>query len=452
MCGRKSVDCYSRGVSDALLTDLYQLTMLEAYHARGLEGPAVFELYARQLPAQRGFLVVAGLAPALEYLESLAFTPADLDWLASTGRFSSGFLEQLATFRFCGDVWAVPEGTVVLAGEPWLRIEARLPEAQYVESRLINLLHFSTLIATKAARCVLAAAGRPLVDFGMRRAHGAEAALLAARAALLSGFAGTATVAAGQRYGAPLVGTMAHSYVQAFGDERAAFAHYAATFPGATTLLIDTHDTAAAAGTVAQLVRGGAQVHAVRIDSGDLAVESRRVRAILDAGGAQSVRIVVSGNLDEYAIEALVHAGAPIDTFGLGTRLDTSADAPTIDAVYKLQSYAGRPCAKRSPGKETLPGAKQIWRRYDAAGQMVEDVVTLADETVAGAVPLLACVMRQGQRVQAEQSLAQMAVAVGTALATMPTLSCRLRSPQVLVPRYSAAVIALAQPWMQPRA
>jgi nicotinate phosphoribosyltransferase len=432
-------------MSDALLTDLYQLTMLEAYHRKGIDAPAVFELYARRLPPNRGYLVVAGLELVLEYLEALAFSAADLDWLASLGRFSDEFLHSLALFRFHGDVWAVPEGTVLFAGEPWLRVEARLSEAQFIESRLINLMHFSTLIATKAVRCVSAAAGRPLVDFGMRRAHGAEAALHAARATGLVGFAGTATVEAGRRYGLPLSGTMAHSYVQALGDEREAFRHYAMTFPGAATLLIDTDDTATAAERVAELVREGVDIRAVRIDSGDLSAEARRVRSILDAGGATSVQIVVSGNLDEFSIAELVQADAPIDVFGVGTRLDTSADAPTIDAVYKLQSVGGRASRKRSPGKETWPGAKQVWRRHGTDGRACGDVVTLAHEHLADADPLLECVMQGGRRVRSAPTFASMADRVHAEWRALPDSARALRDPVAVPVTYSEAIVSLAR-------
>jgi nicotinate phosphoribosyltransferase len=431
-------------MNDALLADWYQLTMLEAYHRKGVEDSAVFELYARRLPPDRGYLVVAGLEMALEYLESLAFTEDDIAWLVTTGRFSPDFLDALARFRFDGEVWAVPEGTVVFAGEPWLRVEARLPQAQYVESRLINLLHFSTLIATKAARCVMAAAGRPCVDFGMRRAHGAEAAVHAARAAMVAGFSATATVAAGRRYGVPLSGTMAHSYVQALGDEREAFSHYAASFPGAATVLIDTYDTARAAHTVAELVRDGVDIHAVRIDSGDLAEESRRVRAILDAGGARAVRIVVSGNLDEYGIDALVAAHAPIDAFGVGTRLDTSADAPTIDAVYKLESCAGRAIRKRSPGKETWPGTKQIWRQYAPDGSLQGDTLALADEGGHRGTPLLECVMRNGRRIAPSPPLSAIAAHAQAEINRLPAPSRALRSPQPVPVTVSEAIVRLA--------
>lgn len=432
-------------MNTALLTDLYQLTMLEAYHREGAVAPAVFELYARRLPPERGYLVVAGLDLALEYLETLRFTADELAWLRATGRFSDAFVDALAEFRFRGSVWAVPEGTVLFAGEPWLRVEASLPEAQFVESRLINLMHLSTLIATKAARCVVAARGRPLVDFGMRRAHGAEAALHAARATVLAGFEATATVEAGRRYGVPLAGTMAHSFVQAHGSEREAFVRYARTFPGAATLLIDTYDTAVAARTVAALVRDGLAVQAVRIDSGDLAVEARRVRDLLDEGGARAVRIVVSGNLDEVAIDALVREGAPIDAFGVGTRLDTSADAPSLDAVYKLESIAGRATRKRSPGKATWPGAKQVWRRYTTDGCCAGDLVALASEHVADAEPLLQPVMLGGRRVHAAPPLAEATERLRRQLATLPATALALTAPDPVGVVYSDALHRMAR-------
>jgi len=427
----------------ALVTDLYQLTMLAAYRELGMVGEAVFELYARRLPEQRGFLLVAGLEQALEYLEGLAITPAELDWLASLGRFDPAFLGWLGALRFTGEVYAVPEGTVLFADEPWLRIVAPLPEAQFVESRLINLLHFQTLIASKAARTVHVAGGRPLIDFGMRRAHGAEAACLAARAAAVAGFAGTATVEAGRRYGLPLYGTMAHSFVQAHDSERAAFAGFARCHPDGTTLLIDTYDVDAATREVVALVQGGARIGAVRIDSGDLAASAARVRALLDAGGCAQVRILASGNLDEYEIARLVAARAPIDSFGVGTRLDTSVDAPYLDCAYKLEEYAGRPRRKRSWGKETWPGRKQVYRRFDAHGRIVGDTVALETEAVGG-VPLLACVMRGGQRVGRAESLAEIAARTRASLASLPPDCLDLARPAPLVAEISAGIRALA--------
>jgi nicotinate phosphoribosyltransferase len=427
----------------ALVTDLYQLTMLDAYRQLGLGGEAVFELYARRLPDARGFLLVAGLEQALEYLESLAVNADELAWLAGLGRFEPGFLDWLGRLRFTGEVWAAPEGTVLFADEPWLRIVAPLPEAQFVESRLINLLHLETLIASKAARCVLAAGGRALIDFGMRRAHGAEAACLAARAAAIAGFAGTATVAAGRRVGLALYGTMAHSFVQAHDTESAAFAGFARCHPDRTTLLIDTYDTLAAAREVVALVRAGAHVGAVRIDSGDLLEGSRAVRAILDAGGCNTVQILASGNLDELEIERLCAAGAPIDAFGVGTRLVTSADAPYRDCAYKLEEYAGRPRRKRSWGKATWPGRKQVYRSFGADGRIAADVVALEHERPPGA-PLLECVMRGGRRLAAPEPITALAARAARSLATLPEASRALAAPAPLVASISAGVRELA--------
>jgi nicotinate phosphoribosyltransferase len=427
----------------ALITDLYQLTMLEAYRTLGFGKVAVFELYARRLPPERGFLLVAGLEQALEYLETLKFQPDELEWLASLGRFQPDFLDWLRQLRFTGEVHAIPEGTAVFADEPWLRVVAPLAEAQFVESRLINLLHYQTLIASKAARCVLAARGRPLVDFGMRRAHGAEAACLAARAAAVAGFAGTATVEAGRRYGLPLYGTMAHSFVQAHEEERAAFAGFARCHPQQTTLLIDTYDTLAAAREVVALRQGGASVGAVRIDSGDLDTVSRQVRAILDAGGCRDIRILVSGTLDEYQVEKLVDAGAPIDSFAIGTRLGTSADAPSIDCAYKLEEYAARPRRKRAWGKETWPGRKQVYRTLGGDGRIAADLVALETEAATGE-PLLVPVMRDGRRLSAPEPLAIIRQRAARSLAALPAHALPLTSPEPLVPTISAGIRALA--------
>ncbi|MCX7058232.1 MAG: nicotinate phosphoribosyltransferase [Proteobacteria bacterium] len=427
----------------ALITDLYQLTMLAAYRELGMADEAVFELYARRLPERRGFLLVAGLEQALDYLERLSITPAELGWLASLGRFDAAFLDWLGQLRFTGDVYAAPEGTVMFADEPWLRIVAPLPQAQFVESRLINLLHFQTLIASKAARAVHVAGDRPLIDFGMRRAHGAEAACLAARAAAVAGFAGTATVEAGRRYGLPLYGTMAHSFVQAHDSERAAFEGFARCHPDRTTLLIDTYDVEAATREVIALVQRGANIGAVRIDSGELAASSSRVRQLLDAAGCSSVRILASGNLDEYEIARLVGAGAPIDSFGVGTRLDTSVDAPYLDCAYKLEEYAGRPRRKRSWGKETWPGRKQVYRRFDADGRIVDDTVALETESVEG-VPLLQCVMRGGRRLAPAETLVTIAARTRASLGSLPSMCLDLVRPVPLVPAISLGIRALA--------
>jgi nicotinate phosphoribosyltransferase len=391
-----------------LLTDLYQINMIQAYLDHGDTKTAVFELFARTLPGRRGFLMAAGLEPALDFLENLRFSEADIAWLRSTGRFGENLLDYLAGFHFTGDVHAMPEGTVFFANEPILRVTAPLPQAQFVESRLINILHFQSLIAAKAARMVLAAPDKLLVDFGMRRAHGAEAGLMAARASYVAGFAGTATVLAGEKFGIPLYGTMAHSFIEAFDDEAAAFESFARARPDNVVLLLDTYDTVAAARKVVALApklkAAGIAIRGVRLDSGDLVALSASVRAILDGGGLNDTTIFVSGGLDEDSLKNFVRAKAPIDGIGIGTSLTTSADAPSADYVYKLQEYAGRPRRKRSEHKATWPGRKQVWRRYDADGRMAGDLLALEGHEPAGQ-PLIHCVMQGGRRVEPAPSL-----------------------------------------------
>ncbi len=411
-----------------LLTDLYQLTMLNAYYAHGMRETAVFELFVRKLPASRNFLMAAGLEQALDFLEHLRFAPDELEWVERSGKFAPGFAGNLASLRFTGEVHAMPEGTVFFPDEPILRLTAPLPEAQLVESRLINLVHFETLVASKAARCVMEAPGKRLVDFGLRRAHGAEAGLLAARASYIAGFTGTATVMAAPEMGIPVFGTMAHSFVQAHDDEAAAFEHFAETYPHGTTLLIDTYDTELAARKVvvlaARLRARGTRVAGVRLDSGDLGALARSVRRILDEGGLADVTIFASGNLDEYRVRDLVSAGAPIDGFGIGTSLVTSSDAPFLDAVYKLQEYAGKPRRKRSTGKATWPGRKQVHRHYDARGQLEHDVVTVESDRQSGE-PLLVPVMTNGRRLHPAEGIDAARSRAAAQLASLPE---RLRS------------------------
>lgn len=422
-----------------LLTDLYQLTMLQTYHAERMRDVAVFDLFVRRLPTRRGFLLAAGLEQALTYLETLHFTVEERDWLAASGRFNPSFIASLESFRFTGDVEALPEGTVFFANEPILRVTAPLPEAQLVESRLINLLHYQTLIAAKAARCVLAAPGKLLVDFGMRRAHGAEAGLLSARANYLAGFAGTATVLAGMQFGIPLFGTMAHSLIQAHDREEDAFLQFAAAQPGNVTLLIDTYDTEAAAHKVVHLAprlqEQGIQIRGVRIDSGDLAEHARQVRRILDEGGLRQATILGSGDLDEDRLTELLAAGAPLDGFGIGTRLDASTDAPTLDMVYKLQEYVGKPRRKRSEGKATWPGRKQIYRRISPEGVFMGDCLGLEEAPQPGE-PLLQPVMRQGQRLAPPEPLSAIRARAQQQLAALPAA---LRANQV-EPAYSVEI------------
>ncbi|MDA8128707.1 MAG: nicotinate phosphoribosyltransferase [Betaproteobacteria bacterium] len=417
--------------ASVLLTDLYQLTMLQAYHDAGMAETAVFEFFVRRLRPGRGFLLAAGLEQALESLEQLRFTARELEWLASTRRFSADFLASLETLRFTGDVHAMPEGTVFFPNEPILRVTAPIAQAQLAETRLINLLHFETLIASKAARSVLMAPDRLLVDFGLRRAHGAEAGLLAARASFLAGFSGTSTVLAGERFGIPLFGTMAHSFIQAHDDEALAFEHFAHAQPDNVVLLIDTWDTEAAAHKVVALAprlkRAGIRIKGVRIDSGDLAEHARKVRRILDAGGLGQVIIFASGDLDEFALRDMLAAGAPVDGFGVGTHMDTSSDLPYLDCAYKLQEYAGRARRKRSEGKATWPGRKQVYRHNDAGGRMVGDIVTLEGDAQAGE-PLLIPVMRGGRRLAQRPALTDIRSHAAASLAGLPEPLRRLEA------------------------
>lgn len=394
--------------NNALLTDFYQLTMLQGYYEQNMEELAVFEFFVRKLPKNRSYLVAAGLAQVLIYLEQLQFSSDEMAWLASTRQFKPAMLDRLATLKFTGDVHAMPEGTVFFPNEPILRITAPLPEAQLIESRIINLLHFQTLIASKAARSVLVAPDKLLVDFGMRRAHGSEAALLAARASYLVGFNGSATVAAGMDFGIPIFGTMAHSYIQAYSRESQAFLHFAMANPDHVVLLLDTYDTETAAQKVvdlkASLHAQGIKIKGVRLDSGDLADHARKVRNILDCGGLNDTTIFASGNIDEYKLEELMAQQVPIDGFGIGTHLDTSADAPYLDCAYKLQEYAGIARRKRSEGKATWPGRKQVYRIYHDNGMMSGDTVTIEDVPCAGQ-PLLQLVMQGGKIVARQPAL-----------------------------------------------
>ena len=431
--------------SSALLTDLYQLTMLQGYFEKRMEETAVFELFIRDLPQQRGFLLAAGLEQALDYLEHLQVTPDELEWLAGSGPFGRDFVDYLGKLRFTGDVQAMPEGTIFFPPEPILRVVAPLPQAQLVESRLLNLLHFQTMIASKAARAVLAAQGRSVVDFGFRRAHGAEAGVLAARAAYLAGLAGSATVAAGHSFGIPIYGTMAHSFIQAHDDELEAFAHFAHSQPDNVILLIDTYDTEAAARKVvslsSRLRQEGVTVKGVRIDSGDLAEHARQVRRILDDGGLTQVRILASGNLDDIAIQALVASGTPIDDFAIGTRLVTSTDAPYLDCVYKLQEYAGRARRKRSEGKATWPGRKQVYRRYGADGRMAADVLTLEGDPHEHEALLQPCLVA-GKRIAPSPSLSALRRRAAAQLSRLPE---HLRQLQVSPPYPVLIASALQQ-------
>ena len=415
--------------SGALLTDLYQLNMIQAYLEHGKTDTAVFEFFVRKLPSRRGFLIAAGLEQALEYLEHFRFSPEELDWLSGSGRFRKDLVDYLADLRFTGDVHAMPEGTAFFADEPILRITAPLPEAQLVETRLINLLHFESLIASKAARMALIAPGKLLVDFGLRRAHGAEAGILAARAGYIGGFSGTATTLAGKLFDIPIYGTMAHSFVQAYDDEGEAFEAFAHSRPDNLVLLIDTYDTEAAARKVVALAprlkAAGIRIRGVRLDSGDLIALSKSVRRILDHGGLSDVTIFASGGIDEAELTAMVRDGAPVDGFGIGTSLTTSYDCPALDCAYKLQEYAGLPRRKRSTGKATWPGRKQVWRCYAPDGSMAKDVLSVENDTQDGET-LIRAFMQGGKRSGANPTAAAIKAHAARELGRLPTPLRRL--------------------------
>ena len=415
-----------------LSTDLYELTMAAGYHAAGRMPRASFELFVRALPPTRGYLVAAGLEQALEYLGSWRFTAEDVAYLrtvpALAGAGPAFFDEYLSRLRFTGDVWAVDEGVPVFAGEPLVRVTAPLAEAQLVETALLSTVLFQTMIASKAARVVEAAGGRAVIEFGGRRAHGAEAAMLAARAACLAGFQATSNLDAGRRFGLAVAGTMAHSWVLAQPDEPTAFRRFLDLHGPRSALLIDTYDPLAAARSI---VEAGLRPGAVRLDSGDLGALSRAVRATLDAGGCAATQILASGDLDEHRIAELVGSGAPIDGFGVGTAVSTSWDAPSLSGVYKLveieRDGAMTPLTKHSPGKTNLPGAKQVWRTGppDAAAG---DVIGLPDEAAAGR-PLLRPVMRRGERIAAGAAVAELQAACRVAVGGLPASVRTRRDP-----------------------
>jgi nicotinate phosphoribosyltransferase len=434
-------------VPSALATDLYQLTMMAGYVAAGVRGTSTFELFVRDLPPRRGYLVAAGIEQAIDALVGLRFTPEEIAWLQTVPALSRApreFFDLLTTFRFTGDVWAVREGEVVFAEQPIVRVSAPSAQAQLVETMLLATVNFPTSVASKTARVIEAAHGRTVVEFGTRRAHGTEAALHAARAACLAGCAGTSNVEAGLRFGLPLTGTMAHSWVMTFASEVDAFREYLSLFGDKTTILIDTYDTLAAARAV---VAAGLRPGAVRLDSGDLATLSREVRRILDAGGLQATRILVSGDLDEDSVAALV-AGAPVDAFGVGTAISTSRDAPALGGVYKLVEIERDgitvPTMKRSEGKRTWPGSKQVWRRVQD-GVAVGDVVTMTRESIDNARPLLSQVLRGGQRVSPAPPFETLRAGCRAAVAELPPGVRRLHEWDSYPVEFSAALKGLAQ-------
>ena len=382
----------------ALLTDLYEFAMVDAYLDEDMHDEAVFSLFVRRMPARRNFLLACGLEDVLRYLETLHFTPEQVDYLASLGRFSDRLVHYLERFRFSGEVSAVREGTPIFGEEPLLEVVAPLPEAQLLETYLLNQMHLQTMAASKAVRIAQAAAGRPLMEFGLRRMHGADAGVKVARAAFIAGVDSSSNVLAGQRYGVPMSGTMAHSFVQAHDDELKAFRAFARCFPE-TTLLVDTYDTLRGVQHVIRLARelgDGFHVRAIRLDSGDLLALSRAARQMLDDAGLGHLKIIGSGNMDEDTLAWLVSQQAPIDGFGVGTALGVSSDAPCLDMVYKLVSYGGKDRIKLSAAKVLYPGRKQIFR-MEEDGVARKDVLARHGEQLPGR-PLLQPVMRRGTR------------------------------------------------------
>lgn len=426
----------------ALFTDLYQLNMASSYLRRGMTDQATFSLFVRKLPPHRGFLVAAGVGDCLAYLEDFRFDDAELSYLRDVVGFDDATVAAFAALRFTGGARAVPEGRVVLPDEPLLEVTAPIAEAQLVETFLLNRVTFQTAIATKAARCVIAARDADCVDFATRRTHGIDAAFAVARLTAIAGFAATSNVAAAQRYGLVASGTMAHSYIEAFDSEREAFLAFAADVAGPVTFLVDTYDTPRGVETAIEVIEqlGLSGRLAVRLDSGDLLALAKQARRTLDDAGHPEVRIFASGGLDEHQIEELLAGGAPIDGFGIGTQLGVSGDAPSLDSAYKLVEYAGRPVLKLSPGKETLPGTKQVFRRLDGSG----DVIACADEPVPdGSEPLLAEMMRDGRRVGPPDPLDAARARCRADLAALPAEATKLRDPQPPPVRLSAALTQL---------
>ena len=387
-----------------LFTDLYELTMAQTYFAEGMSGLATFDLFVRNYPPNRGYLVCAGLEDALEFLEGVSFGDGSREFLRSIGMFSEDFLDFMGGVGFTGEVRALPEGRLFFANEPILEVTAPIIEAQLVETLLINRLNLQSLQATKAARCTWAAQGRAVSDFGARRAPGVDGALTMARSGYIGGFQSTSNVMAARRYDIPPAGTMAHSLITSYPTELEAFRAYARAFPHRSIFLIDTYDTIEGAFNAAKVARemeaGGHRLVAVRLDSGDYATLSRQVRRILDEAGLDYVQIVASGGLDEYEISRLLEGGAPIDIFGVGTRVSVSADAPYTDMSYKLACYDGRPVMKLSPDKISPPGVKQVYRLKDTAGNFERDIVALQEEDQPGGEPLLETVMERGKRIR----------------------------------------------------
>ena len=428
-------DMVNKGRTPALFTDLYQITMAQAYWQSGTTAEATFSLFIRNYPPDRAYFVLAGVQDVLDHLEDFRFAEDEIDFLRSLHRFEGGFLDILRDMHFTGSVRAMPEGAIFFANEPVVEVTAPVIEGQLIETFLINQINMQSLLATKASRVVYAARGRTVLDFAARRTHGIDAADKLSRAAYIVGFAGTSNVLASKRYGIPTFGTMAHSFVTCFPSEIDAFRAYADSFPDTTTLLVDTYDTLGgvrnAINVAKEMQRRGHTLRSIRLDSGDMLDLSLRSRALLDEAGLTDVQVFASGGLDEFEVDTLLSEGAQIDGFGVGTRVGVSDDAPWTDCAYKLVEYGGRPTIKLSAGKVSLPGRKQVTRVRDETRSYVRDVVALADEEAPGGrwEPLLSQVMKEGSRLEPRQSIEGLRERFKKEFDCLPDQHKALRSP-----------------------
>jgi nicotinate phosphoribosyltransferase len=436
-------------LSLGLFTDLYELTMAQAYWQSHQTASATFSLFFRKYPPDRAYFVFAGLTDVLDYLEDFRLSPQDIDYLRSLGRFDGAFLEYLGRLHFTGSVRAMREGMIFFINEPVLEVTGPVIEAQLVETFLVNQINLQTILATKASRVVHAARGREVIDFAARRTHGVEAANKLGRFSYLVGFDGTSNTLAGALYGIPVSGTMAHSYIMSFESEVQSFRCFAQSFPDSSTFLVDTYDTLEgtqkAIAVAREMEEGGHHLRAIRLDSGDLLDLSRKTRALLDEAGLQQVQIFASGGLDEFEVDDLLLSGAPIDAFGVGTRVGVSADAPWTDCAYKLVEYGGRPVLKLSTRKQTLPGPKQVFRHRDPRGGYLQDVIAHAQESPEKAEALLGEVMRGGKRLRPDPSLEELRRSFREEFACLPERHKAIRAPEPYPVRTSEGLRQLQQ-------
>jgi nicotinate phosphoribosyltransferase len=436
----------------SLFTDFYELTMCASYFDNENFEQATFDLFIRRLPENRSYFLFAGLEQSLQYLQNIKFTAKHLDYLKAQG-FHEDFLDYLRGFKFTGEVWAVPEGSLVFPNEPLIRVTAPIIEAQLVETFLLNTVNLQTMIATKASRVVHAAKGRPIIEFGLRREHGLDAGMKVARSSYIAGCEGTSNVLAGQVYGIPVFGTMAHSFIMSYSKEIDAFRAFTETFPNKSTLLIDTYDDISGAEKAAviakELEAKGCKLGGVRLDSGDLAKDSKKIREFLDSQGLNYVKIFASGDLDEFKIEKLLGNSAQIDSFGVGTKMGTSADRPYLDVIYKLSETmkadgSFSPIMKLSKDKITLPGRKQVYRFKDAKGNFEKDTIALAHEKIE-AEPLLIKVMEKGKLTYALPSINQIRANASVSLSKLPEKYKTLSSAPVYKVELSKNLLSLVK-------